>query len=60
MFFIFVDLIPIYKSKNHKLFLVYATMLVISYTIRVLISIDIKIPSPANPIKKAVISIFNL
>lgn len=58
IFFVFVDLIPIYRSGKYKLFSVYTLMLTVSYVIRVLISIGIKIPSPVEPIKEIVISIF--
>lgn len=58
--FIFVDLVPIYRDKKWKLFWVYSIITVVSYIMIILISVDVKIPSPAPIIKKAVTSIFNL
>lgn len=60
VFFIFADLIPIYKSKDAKLFWIYSIMMAFSYVILVLISIGIKVPSPTPAIIKVVSSIFGI
>lgn len=58
--FIFIDLIPAYKNKQNKLFWIYSILLAFSYVILILISLDVKIPSPSPLIKKVVSTIFNL
>ena len=58
--FILVDIVPIYKDNKRKLLLVYFIMWFSSYIIFVLISANIKIPSPALAIKKLIALIFGL
>lgn len=58
--FVIIDLIPLYENKQWKLFCTYTSLLLISYTLLILIVLDIKIPSPAMPIKNAVSAIFGL
>lgn len=58
--FIFIDLIPIYKNKQRKLFWIYLIMTVFSYTIIILIGVGVRIPSPALIIKNVITSIFQL
>lgn len=58
--FIFTDLIQIYRGKQWKLFWVYLLMIVSAVVLTVLMSFEIKIPSPALPLKNAVKAIFGL
>lgn len=60
IFFIIIDLIPLYQNKRWKSFWAYSSLLLISYTILLLIVLDVKIPSPAVPIKNAITAIFGL
>ncbi len=60
IFFVFIDLIPLYQSKCWKLFWTYSILMTVSYIIIFLIVLEVKIPSPAVPIKKAVSAIFGL
>lgn len=60
IFFVFTDLIPLYNNKSNKLFWTYSTLLLASYFLLLLLVNKIKIPSPAEPIKNAVIGIFDL
>ncbi len=52
--FILVDIVPIYKDNKRKLLLVYSIMWLSSYIIFVLISANVKIPSPALAIEKLI------
>ncbi len=58
IFFVFTDLIPLFQKKIWKLFWTYLILLMISFIFVFMISFDIKIPSPAEPIRRAVSSIF--
>jgi hypothetical protein len=58
--FILLELIPIYQKKQKRLFRVYASMLAAEYILAVLLSLGVKIPSPAEPIKRIVSMIFGL
>lgn len=60
VFFILTDLIQIYQQKRWKLFWVYSLMIVSVIVLAILISFDIRIPSPAVPLKNAVKAIFGL
>lgn len=59
-FFVFTDLIPLYQNKLWKSFWTYAALLLTSYILLFLIVLEIRIPSPVVPIKKAVCAIFGL
>lgn len=59
-FFILLDLIPIYQNKLWKLFWVYSAMMVFLYVLTIFIALDIKLPSPATPLKNAVTTIFGV
>ena len=54
------ELVGIFKSKDKKLIWIYSIILVITYAIHILFIIGIKIPSPAEPIKNIITSIFML
>lgn len=58
--FILIDLLPIYGSKNKKLLWVYSIIWLFSYIILILISINVKIPSPALAIEKLITWIYGL
>jgi hypothetical protein len=60
IFFIMVDLVPIYQKKQWWVFGVYSTMLVFIYILTILIALNVNIPSPANPLKKIVSVIWGL
>lgn len=57
---IIFDLTPIYLNKQWKVLGVYLTMLVVSYVIQVLLIFDVKVPTPADPIKRIVVFVFGL
>lgn len=58
--FIIFDLLPIYEQKQQKAFWVYVILNAFAFIIFIFIALDIKLPSPAMPIKKVVSSIFGL
>ncbi len=60
IFFVITDLIPLFQEKLRKLFWTYLVLFILSYTLVFMVSFDIKIPSPAVSIKKAVSSILGL
>lgn len=60
IFFVLTDIIPLYQDKHWKLFWTYSILLLVSYVITFMIAFEIKIPSPAIPLKKAVTTIFGL
>lgn len=59
-FFIMIDLIPLYKNRKWKSFWTYTALLSVSYVFNLLIVIDVKLPSPAIPIKKMLSTLFGL
>lgn len=59
LFFI-IDFIPLYKSEKSKVVVVYLILFISSYILQLLIKLNVDIPSPAEPIKKLVSSIFRL
>lgn len=58
--FIVFELLPILKDKDKKLFYTYGIIAMSTYIAHVMLIVGIKIPSPADPIKNLIISIFNL
>jgi hypothetical protein len=52
------DFLPLYKQKLWRDFWVNVAIGTLSFIMAILISIDVKIPSPAGPIKDFIISIF--
>lgn len=60
LLFVIVDLLPIYREKQRKLFWAYVAMLLLASTIALLISLGIKIPSVAGFVKNAVHAIWRL
>jgi hypothetical protein len=60
IFFILIDLVPIYKEKRWKIFWIYIVFLTISCTMQILSIFNINVPSPAGPLKKMVKYIWRL
>ncbi|GEM_PF-876397 len=60
LFYIIHDLIPTYKSERKSVFWVYVSLFALSYIIHLLILLDVKLPSPSEPLKKLVTFIFEL
>mgnify|MGYP005836666087 CR=1 FL=1 len=60
LFFIVNDLIPVYKEEKRNVFWLYISLFAFAYIMHLLILIDVKLPSPAEPIRKAVTSLFGL
>lgn len=58
VFFVLMDVIPIIRNKNWKVLVIYAVLMMTAYTFTVLTEFGVKIPSPSNPIKQVVISVF--
>ncbi len=59
-FFIVTDLTAIYQNRQWKLFWVYSAMTVSVCALAILIAADIKVPSPAVPLKNIVTAIFGV
>lgn len=57
---IIFDLTPIYLNKQWKKFWIYSIMVAVSYVVQVLLILDIKLPTPADPIERMVVFIFGL
>lgn len=60
IFLIAFELIPIYRNKEWKIFWVYSIILLITYIVTIAYSLDVRVPSPADPIKKIVTTIFKV
>ena len=52
------EFIPLYKQKLWRDFGVNAALSLFSFAIALLLSFDVKIPSPAQPIRELITSIF--
>lgn len=52
------EFIPLYKQKLWRDFWVNTAIGIFSFTIALLLSLDVRIPSPAQPIAELIISIF--
>lgn len=52
------EFIPLYKQKLWHDFWVNAILGIFSFTIAILLSFDVKIPSPEQPIRELITSIF--
>lgn len=52
------EFIPLYKQKLWRDFGVNTAIGIFSFTIALLLSLDVRIPSPAQPIAELIISIF--
>jgi hypothetical protein len=52
------EFIPLYKQKLWHDFWINAVLWIFSFTIAILLCLNVKIPSPEEPIRKLIISIF--
>lgn len=52
------EFVPMYKQKLWKEFWINAVLFTTSFTMIILISLNIKIPSPEKPIREFITSIF--
>ncbi|MHB8065981.1 MAG: hypothetical protein ACYDG2_25745 [Ruminiclostridium sp.] len=52
------EFIPLYKQKLWHDFWTNAVLGVFSFTVAILLCLDVKIPSPAKPIQELITSIF--
>lgn len=57
-FFVLTDLIPVYQNKQWKLFWVYSAMMALVYVLATFITLGIKLPSPAVPLRNLITEIF--
>ena len=57
VFFIILDIIPIIKSKQWKVFGIYAILITTAYVMTVLNELGVELPSPATPLKQIVTTI---
>lgn len=57
VFFIILDIIPIIKSKQWKVFGIYAVLITTAYVLTVLNELGVKLPSPATPLKQIVTAV---
>lgn len=55
--FIIPDFISMFKEKEYLLIWLYSSIIIITYTLSVLIYLDVKIPSPQPLIQRVVKSI---
>lgn len=53
-----LDLRPLWKNMNIKIRIVYCSLLLVSFCVLVLYTINIPIPSPAIPIIKLIDALF--
>lgn len=60
LLFIIFDLVPLYEKKKLKVFWIYLIMIITAYIVHMLDTVGVKIPSPAEPIKKIVTYIWGL
>lgn len=54
------DLIPTYHSKQWGAFWAYSVIMVFALTLTICISLDVRLPSPAVTLKKAITAIFGI
>lgn len=54
----FLEIVPLKKEKRKNKLYIYSSLLSISALISILITLGVKIPSPAVPIKQIIISMF--
>jgi hypothetical protein len=57
-FLVYIQLVPLYKNKQWKDFWVNSSIWFFSFLVAVLLSMGVKIPSPADPIKEFITAIF--
>jgi hypothetical protein len=57
-FLVIYEFIPLYKQKLWRDFGTNVVLGVFSFTIAILLCLDVELPSPAAPIREIIISIF--
>ena len=57
-FWVIYEFIPLYKQKIWNDFWINAVLGISSFTIAILLCLDVEIPSPERPIRELIISIF--
>lgn len=60
LLFIIFDLKPLAKNKDFKAFWFYTILLIATYVVHILTSMNVQVPSPAEPIAKGIGAIFNV
>jgi hypothetical protein len=50
-------MVPMVKSKQWKVFVLYSALILFAYVLTVLQDSGVKLPSPSDPIKQLIISI---
>lgn len=58
--YIFIDLIPLYREKHKNIYWPYILLMASAYFLCILLSFNIKVPSPAVPIKHIVSAIIGI
>jgi len=56
--FVFIDFSEVFKGKHLKPIIIYSSFMILSLAVFYLYSIGVQIPSPAQPIKDFITSIF--
>lgn len=59
-YYVFTDLIPIYKEKQWKTFWIYSVVLILTILTAILAGADVIKPSPSVAVKKIIYSILGL
>ncbi len=54
------DLIPLIKEKRPLVTIVFIAMVILVLAASILLTLDVRIPSPAGPIKRLVSAIWNI
>lgn len=54
--FLLLDFVPVYRGKNRRSIWLYASLLLLAYSMTFLTALGVKIPSPAPPIQKIITS----
>ena len=49
-----VEIIPLIKNRQKKELILYSIIFISAFTLSILLSLGVKIPSPAKPIEKVV------
>lgn len=52
------EFVPLYKEKRWKEFYVNLALYLVSFVMAFMISVNVKVPSPAKPIEEVIYSIF--
>ena len=53
----YIEIAHLYNKKQKKELVLYSITLIFAFTLSVLLCLGVKIPSPANPIEKIVMTI---